>query len=132
MRESLFYEEFVESLTELYTGSASLDTFDQLTPVGESSDDEGHASRTGSEWKFKGEYQQVPTEEADPPDPPGSPMPSRRGKGMRALNFTDSFILTQLRGWRFVSGAALNPDEWRGPFWPRPRTSSTMTRSLRH
>ena len=109
VRESLFYEEFVESLMELYTGSASvMDTFDQLTTVDESSDDEGHASRTGSERKSKGEYQQVPTEEADPPEPPGSPMPSRRGKG-----FTDSFILTQLRGWRLLSGAALNPDEWR-------------------
>ena len=59
------------------------------------------------------DYEKVPQDDPDPADPgeSASRAPSRRGPA--ALPTTDSFILTQLREWRLLSGTALNGEEWR-------------------
>eukprot|EP00435_Cladocopium_sp_Y103_P045951 s2000_g13.t1 len=125
VRESLYFEEFNESLIALkeeQEGGFSQDLFD----FSDSSSSEDAEDDTSTK-KSKG-YKPVPTSE---PSPTGKPAPSDGGKpsegapsvgrssrGARpplapTLSSTDSFILKQLRGWRLLSGACLTAEEWR-------------------
>ncbi|CAK9056670.1 Integrase catalytic domain-containing protein [Durusdinium trenchii] len=79
-----------------------------------SESDGGHKDKKG--------YKSVPTEDPSSPAskggskgsrPDGSRPGSARAGDPPGLSITDSFILTQLRGWRLLSGAALSSEEWR-------------------
>ena len=120
VRETLFFEEFLESLMDLKDGPSMDFIFDELDPNTDEEDDDdgGASSNAGSKKKEspKG-YEKIPQRDPDggDPDEPGSRAASRaapRG-GPTSLSTTDSFILTQLRGWRLLSGASLNAEEWR-------------------
>ena len=123
VRESLYYEEFIESLLTLQGGHPELTVFDLMDD-----DDDGTSSERS------GGYKKVPARDPDEPaaahsraaspaaasggKPSGGPgsvaaRSVRSSPAPPSLNFTDSFILTQLRGWRLLSGAALTGDEWR-------------------
>ena len=129
VRESLYFEEFNESLLALkeeQEGGLSQNIFDFSDSPSESDDED----EDGSTKKSKG-YQKVPTSEPSPMgtmpvgSPEGRPTPPEGapsvGRGSRAsrpplaptLSSMDSFILKQLRGWRLLSGACLTAEEWR-------------------
>ena len=140
VRESLYYEEFVESLLALkdeQQGGTMKDVFDfsesssSSDEDGKDDDDDDKKSRKSkaSEGKTsdaKGSYKRVPTEEPSqhrgprggdsvPGDSPHGSRPfSRRAPpSLAGLGSFDSFILKQLRGWRLLSGACLSAEEWR-------------------
>lgn len=115
VRESLYYEEFIESLLALEDNAPQLSIFDE-----DDDDEDGSSERSGG-------YQRVPRREpSDGADGEGSPFPrptTSRPTTTRSvaagsahppgLTPMDSLILTQLRGWRLLSGASLTAEEWR-------------------
>ena len=127
VREALYFEEFVESLSIMKDEQDGRPR--PLLP--DFSDEESDDDEDGgtSESKPKKGYTRVPTEDPDPtPAAAGtSPLggsrsvpaasPKSRASTMGAtppqLNEFDSFILRQLRGWRLLQGACLNAEEWR-------------------
>ncbi|CAK8992066.1 Novobiocin biosynthesis protein H [Durusdinium trenchii] len=100
VRESLYYEEFLEALMALHGGHQ--DHAGLLDPGSSSSSSESPSpSSPASKGGSKGSR------------PDGSRPGSARAGDPPGLSITDSFILTQLRGWRLLSGAALSSEEWR-------------------
>jgi hypothetical protein len=129
IRESLYFEEFNESLLALkeeQEGGLAQNLFDFSDSSSESGDEDDDESTK----KSKG-YQKVRTSEPSPmgkmpagstegkPSPPeGAPSVGHGSRASRpplapSLSSTDSFILKQLRGWRLLSGACLTAEEWR-------------------
>ena len=146
VHESLFYEEFVESLMELK--GAQADIMKDLETIDETSESKSESAGGDS----RPAYRRVPAEEpaAEQPQPAGDERPgqvppsgqaqpsargagSQRARSLRSvqsqhgLNMADSFILNQFRGWRLLSGAALSSEECGDPFWHQRRISWTMT-----
>ena len=124
VREALYFEEFVESLTSMKDEQDGHPR--PLLPdfSDESEDDEEEQTETRS----RRGYAQVPTEDPDPPPAAAtSPLGGTRSHpaaspksraapsmvGTPQLNEFDSFILRQLRGWRLLQGACLSAEEWR-------------------
>ena len=121
VRETLFYEEFIEALQDLHDGGAGAFLLDDILGEGEDEDDDdgetSHGGSTKSKKSGKSGYSQVPQADPDEPgDGPGDDRPRAGQPGKTTsstLSSTDSFILKTLRGWRLLSGAALNGEEWR-------------------
>ena len=125
VRESLYFEEFSESLMALKDEQDGVpaQVFPDFSDESASEEDEGEEDDSKSSKKKEG-YTRVPAED---PEEEGSPYglsgrrpttsprrpTARSSGGGRGLNNFDSFILKQLRGWRLLSGACLSAEEWR-------------------
>ena len=128
VRESLYYEEFSESLMALKDEQDGVpaQVFPDFSDASSSGDEKDEDESSKSSKKKEG-YSRVPAED---PEEEGSPYglsgrrpttsprrPTARSTGGttagRGLNNFDSFILKQLRGWRLLSGACLSAEEWR-------------------
>ena len=117
VREALFFEEFTEALLGLQGGQPDLSIFDLVH------DDDDEDETDGSTTGRRDGYRRVPTADGDADgaiptakakSAPTSPAArSQRSTRPPQLSATDSFILTQLRGYRLLAGAALTSEEWR-------------------
>ena len=125
VREALYFEEFVESLVTLKDEQDGrprplLPDFGDDGSDSEDGDDAGSqnsksskATKTKVSPKSEG-YARVPSRDPDSPHPGLPHRPLADGPpGLASLSDFDSFILKQLRGWRLLQGACLNPSEWR-------------------
>lgn len=140
VRETLYFEEFTESLMALHEESLGKPVNLFEIPDSSSEDESSTDSASSKSGKKKDAYRQVPTEDPDEAglDSPSSrrerrqeeASPSRRSRrepSERAeadgwlghtLSPMDSFILKQLRGWRLLSGALLSTEDVRSVMAP--------------
>ena len=118
IREALHYEEFRECLIHLKEEQMGLGPerngfgLPQVDETTEHEDAEGDDSTAGATSPTReaqrargldrsNGYQRLPQQ--DPTE----------GASEAVLSLSDSFILEQLRGWRLLTSASLNPEEWR-------------------
>ena len=118
IREALHYEEFRECLIHLKEEQLGLGPerngfgLPQVDETTEHEDTEGDDSTAGAT---------SPTREAQRARGPDRSSGYQRlpqqdpaeGASEAVLSLSDSFILEQLRGWRLLTSASLNPEEWR-------------------
>ena len=130
VRESLYYEEFTESLGALHDEQhgVSPSSFELPDSSDDESSDGSKSDKSSQKGKTDGKYRRVPTEDpdregGDDGDRRDGEVRSRGGASVRglappglalpSLSTADSFILKQLRGWRLLSGALLPSEDVR-------------------
>ena len=131
VRESLYYEEFTESLGALHDEQHGISptSFELPDSSGDESSDGSRSEGSSSKGKTEGGYRRVPTEEPGDreADGDGGRDADTRSRGaasvgrgvvpptatLPSLSTADSFILRQLRGWRLLSGAHLTSEDVR-------------------
>ena len=129
VRESLYYEEFVESLMALKDEQDGV--VSRILAEFSESEESDHDEEEGEESEDRPRaHQRVPRRD---PDPTATPPPTRTRSSASVpsetqsatgdptsvlpvstpLSAADSCILKQLRGWRLLFGACLSAEEWR-------------------
>ena len=130
VRESLYYEEFTESLGALHDEQHGVtpSSFELPDSSDDESSDGSKSDKSSQKGKTDERYRRVPTEDpdrerGDDGDRREGEVRSRGGASVRglappglalpSLSTADSFILKQLRGWRLLSGALLSSEDIR-------------------
>lgn len=118
IREALHYEEFRECLVHLKEEKLGLGPDRNgfgLPQMDDSSETEGVEAATDSTPGATSPTREA-RERRDATEGRSSEyhrIPQQEPEEETVLSMSDSFILEQLRGWRLLTSASLNPEEWR-------------------